>query len=147
MSVILLLLLDAKEHVFFTLAPAILIWTVGSEFIEKEKALRERVFSILKRNIQYFLPSLLFLILMFSTSIIPLNIYNASILGLVDGGLTAMSKGFELRVATYNQDVQFNRDVARMIPLLEIPENASFIVNFFVYFFNKIGRASCRERV
>lgn len=75
---------------------------------------------------------------MFTTSLIPLNIYNASILGLVEGGLESMTSNFDLEVATYNRDVAANVDVAKVIPIFSIPEGASTLTNTLISFINVI---------
>lgn len=124
----LLLIFDAKEHVFYSLAPAIVIWLCTESYSMYKgnyvKIFKETFIS----GVKMFLPSLIFLILMFATSLIPLNVYNASILGLVDGGLKEATKGFNVEEATYNQDLQFNKEDAVSIPLIPIPEGENSII-------------------
>lgn len=134
----LLLLLDAKEHVFFTVAPAILLWIFVTSFLNNKKKKLESLRRFILNNIKIFLPSLIFLILMFSTSLIPLNIYNANILGLIEGGLKPMYSNFDIDMATYNRDSAVNIDTARVMPTLEIPNDASIILSFFIYVINII---------
>ncbi len=132
----LLLLLDSKEHVFYTMAPAFVIWIgIYSFLLYRNNWIKGfKVFVV--DNIKLFLPSLIFLILMFTTSLIPLNIYNANILGLVEGGLESMTSNFDLEVATYNRDVATNVDVAKVMPEFKIPTDASIMGSFFRSFIN-----------
>mgnify|MGYP001106716329 CR=1 FL=1 len=137
-GLLLLLLLDSKEHVFYTIAPAFVIW-IGIESFMKHKGewlncLKEFVSS----GFKLFLPSLIFLILMFTTSIIPLNIYNANILGLIDSGLEEMTSNFNLEIATYNRDVAVNVDIAKIMPTFSIPEGTPIIISALLSFINTI---------
>jgi hypothetical protein len=134
----LLLLLDSKEHVFYTMAPAFVVWiAINSLPLYKKNWIKAlKIFVV--DNIKLFLPSLIFLILMFTTSLIPLNIYNANILGLVEGGLESMTSNFDLEVATYNRDVASNVDVAKVMPIFSIPEGASALTNILFTFINVI---------
>jgi hypothetical protein len=124
----LLLVFDAKEHVFFSLAPAIVIWLIIEAYREYKGSFWKIIKGIFFSGVKMFLPSLVFFILMFTTSLIPLNAYNASILGLVEGGLKVASKGFNIDEATYNQDLQFNKEDAVSIPLIPIPEGEDSVV-------------------
>ncbi|HOR06289.1 MAG TPA: hypothetical protein PLR67_02870, partial [Candidatus Dojkabacteria bacterium] len=129
-GIYLLLLLDAKEHVFFSLLPALGIWILIKEW--------GSVKNIFLSGIKLLLPSVVFLVLMFTTSLVPLNIYNANILGLIEGGLSEMSEGFESKTATYNQDLQFNKGVAKTIPLLVGDTDLVKIVNLGLSYIGKI---------
>ena len=129
-GIYLLLLLDAKEHVFFSLLPALGIWVLIKEW----GSIKNTFLS----GIKLLLPSAVFLVLMFTTSLVPLNIYNANILGLIDGGFFEMGRGFFSERATYNQDIQFNKDVARTIPLLTGDTDLIKIVNMGLSYLGKI---------
>lgn len=144
-GIFLLLLLDSKEHVFYTVAPAFVIWIGMESFIQNRRNFRYWLKDFIINNIKLFLPSLVFLILMFTTSVIPINMYNASILGLVDGGLESMSSNFELDVATYNRDIAVNNDTARVMPMTMLsPEQPKFLtsissyINIFLSYLGKI---------
>ncbi len=82
-SLLLLLILDAKEYVFFIVVPVLLIYF----FIinEGEKKGIPRILSSLKPFLLLLFPSLIYLVLMFTTSIIPVNMFDASLLGLTEG--------------------------------------------------------------
>ncbi|KKP77942.1 MAG: hypothetical protein UR73_C0007G0027, partial [candidate division WS6 bacterium GW2011_GWF1_35_23] len=131
-GIYLLLLLDAKEHVFFSLLPALGIWILIKEW--------GSIKNIFLSGIKLLLPSVTFLVLMFTTSLVPLNIYNANILGLIDGGLSEMSEGFESKTATYNQDLQFNKDTAKSVPLISSTEDKSVFVDGINILISYIGK-------
>lgn len=141
----LLLLLDSKEHVFYTIAPALVIWIGIGAYIQYKKNLWIWFKDFVVNNIKIFLPSLIFLILMFTTSIIPMNMYNANILGLVEGGLESMTSNFDVEVATYNRDVAVNTDTAKVMPIITtLPKESTFLtliskyVNIFLSYLGKI---------
>ena len=72
-SFLLLLVFESKEYVFFTILPPLFIYLL---FINKK---------FLKTTINFFLlllPSLIYIYLMFNSSIIPINMFNASFLGI-----------------------------------------------------------------
>lgn len=129
-GIYLLLLLDAKEHVFFSVLPALGIWILIKEW--------GSIKNIFLSGVKLLLPSVVFLVLMFTTSLVPLNIYNANILGLIDGGLSEMGRGFFPETATYNQDLQFNKGLARTIPLLVGDSNLVKVVNIVLSYIGKI---------
>lgn len=140
----LLLLLDFKEHVFYTISPAILLWVGFNSFLP----LKEFTYSIIGKMIKdafvLFLPSLIFLCLMFFTSIIPLNVYNANILGLVEKGITPMASNFETEAATYNRDIDVHDGIVKTMPLIDIPtENGNILWKFaeiFNIFLSYLGK-------
>ncbi|KKR05751.1 MAG: hypothetical protein UT34_C0002G0258 [candidate division WS6 bacterium GW2011_GWF2_39_15] len=80
---LLMLVLDAKEYVFFTLLPALFIYEVIVNF-EEIKHFFANWFQLLKKAAFLLSPSVIYLYLMFFTSAIPVNMFNASILGLTD---------------------------------------------------------------
>jgi len=82
-SILLLLILDAKEHVFFSLLPPLFICLFIINF-SNIRSLTSSTIKTLKSIILLLLPSLGYLYLMFNTSLIPINMFNASILGLTN---------------------------------------------------------------
>lgn len=134
----LLLLLDSKEHVFYTVAPAFVIWLFIESWINNKKNLfgwiKESIFS----GIKIFLPSLVFLFLMFCTSVVPLNIYNANILGLIDEGLAPMISNFDLEMSTENRDAAINAGLAKIMPTISAQNIDSTVVSYLVSFINTI---------
>lgn len=125
-GIFLLLLLDSKEHVFYTIGAGILVWLIYESYT-KGKNIVNRFLILVSNGLKLFLPSLVFLILMFSTSLIPLNIYNGNILGLIEGGTSSVLSNFDIDMATFNNDTETNKDLARVMPLFEMPETLSSI--------------------
>lgn len=141
----LLLLLDAKEHVFFTVAPAFVIWLGVESYINNKGKWFSWVKELLLNGLKLFLPAFAFLILMFTTSVIPLNIYNANILGLINGGTEPMAYNFEVEQATANRDVATNENIARVMPTISVPPESSIlfasiisVINFGLSYIGKI---------
>ena len=91
MSLVFLLLLDSKEYVFLIFAIFFVIWLFVSS---KEIGFWKRIWQVVKTCVIVFLPSLVWIVLMFTTGIIPVNMYLASILGLVQGDLSYTLKHF-----------------------------------------------------
>ncbi len=77
MSLIFLLLLDSKEYIFFVFALFYLILLL----IESDKKGVSKIVEVLKQYVLIMLPSAVWLVLMFTTSIIPMNMYVVSTLG------------------------------------------------------------------
>jgi hypothetical protein len=99
----LLLMLDAKEHIFFTVAPVFVIYTIINHFYFPNisngwKKLKGTLLELFKG---YFF-SILWIILMFTTSIIPINMFVASIAGQIKGGITWHLSQFRSASATEN---------------------------------------------
>lgn len=90
-SLSLLLILDAKEYVFFILSIPILIY-LFIEFLFKIKEVRERyfIFKYLKKVLIIFSLPVLYLLLMVFTSIIPYNSYTGRVLLISEGRLGKM---------------------------------------------------------
>ena len=91
-GIILLLILDSKEYVFFIFSIALTIQIL----IQRKK--------IVTRSLLIFSPSLIFLFLMFFTSLIPLNIFIASTLNLTQTTATDnyQIRHFSAKYATVN---------------------------------------------
>ncbi len=135
-GVYLLLLLDSKEHVFYTLLPAILIWIIIKAYLENKGKIIQILKEVLLNCLKMFLPSLLFLLLMFSTSVIPLNIYDAKILGLIKGGFVRMLSDFDTNLATYNRDIVENENIAKAVPLIKVENQMESLQAYFINGFN-----------
>lgn len=81
----LLLIFEAKEYMFFALAPAYVLWGfiyeahVGGSKILIAKKILIRLFAA-------FSPTILSLVLMFYSAVVPVNMFAASLLGIVDKG-------------------------------------------------------------
>ncbi len=81
-GLLLVLLLDAKEYIYFGFAAPYFLWLAVTSYSSENNGFVKRAVSVLKVTIPQILPTLLFFVLMFCTSIIPLNIYIAFITGL-----------------------------------------------------------------
>jgi hypothetical protein len=92
---ILFLMLDAKEYVFFTIVPILVLWEIYVSFSQGLRVLFTNLFA-------YFIFPAIYLFLMFSTSVVPLNMYNASISGLIENGLEWSKSEFSVYNATVN---------------------------------------------
>ncbi|NLE31278.1 glycosyltransferase family 39 protein [Candidatus Dojkabacteria bacterium] len=91
---LLLLILDAKEYLFFCILPALGIYLLILKYTEIKNIWKSMIFA-LKDYFIILAPSLVFLILMFTTSIIPINMFNASFLGLTEGKLNYQIRQIE----------------------------------------------------
>lgn len=79
----LLLILDAKEYVFFVLLPVYLIWLSINQLISNNKIYKKILNIIIKFLIVLF-PSIIWLFLMFFTPFIPINMFVASTIGITN---------------------------------------------------------------
>jgi hypothetical protein len=100
-SLTLLLILDAKEYVFFMIIPALLIYIL---FLELRKFDFKCLCLCAKAYIQMFFFPSIFLLLMIFTSLIPLNMYALSIIpGVTKGGVEYQVRHFTTDLATTNR--------------------------------------------
>lgn len=129
-SLFFLLLLDVKEYAFFIFALVYLVWL----FIDSNKVkFINRVWSIIKKAFIVFLPSLIWIILMFTTDLIPVNMFLASIIGLKDNSFGYLINHFELDISTVN-----SLEGSRNIPLILIKETWAPFIQFLCSFINII---------
>jgi len=91
MSLVFLLLLDSKEYVFLIFVIFYVLWLLISS---KETKFFAKIWDVFKTSVIVFFPSLVWVVLMFTTGLIPVNMFLASIFGLVDGDLTYTLKHF-----------------------------------------------------
>ncbi len=120
LSLLFLLLLDVKEYVFFVFALAYVIWL----FIESEEdSFFKKLWDVIKKSIIMFLPSIIWTVVMFTTNLIPVNMFLASIVGLKDDAFIYLTKHFETTTSTFNALVR-----GRNIYQIVIQENWNPIV-------------------
>lgn len=113
----LLLLLEAKEHVFLTVAPVFAIFTFIDHFYFRDISSRlEKLKSLLSELFKGYFLSILWIILMFTTSIVPMNMFIASISGQVNYEVNWNRSQFSTMVATDNLMGAQSRE----IPLISI---------------------------
>lgn len=97
----LLLILDAKEYLFFMILPAIVIYILIFNWNGFSK---KYILLCFKNYIQMFLPTLVFVLLMIFTSVIPLNMYTLSLIpGVTKGGVEYQLEHFDVDMATTNR--------------------------------------------
>ena len=99
-----MLLLDAKEYVCFLFIPAFLLWIVFDEmFGAGQRSPAATVHMVISRWTAGLLPSLVYLVLMLCTGIVPINMFAAYLMGLLDRGITVAADQMRLDMATANQ--------------------------------------------
>ncbi len=99
LGLLFLLLLDVKEYVFAIFAVFYVVWM----FIDsKEEKFLPRIWEVIKQSVVVFLPSLIWVILMFTTHIIPVNMFLASIIGLKDNAFGYLASHFDIETSTAN---------------------------------------------
>ena len=102
-GIIFLLMLDAKEHVFLTVAPLYMLYL----FIEWVRKINRKEFwkhskDFLYKNLVAYLPALVWVILMFTSSVIPINMFIPSILGAVETGQDWNIGHFSVEIGSQN---------------------------------------------
>lgn len=102
LGLLLLLILEAKEYVFFVVVFSLIVWL----FFYQVQTHKPKIIKIIKGFIAdgflMLAPSALYLVLMFATPLIPINMFDASILGL-----TKNSYLYQLRhIKTNNYETQ-----------------------------------------
>lgn len=100
-GLILLLMMEAKEHVFYMIGLGYGVWIMLDGYRMYDRWLH-RIQYVFVEGFKAFFPSLAYLVLMFTTGLIPVNMFNASILGLIETGTTWAKKNFNVNVATAN---------------------------------------------
>ena len=117
----LLLMLDAKEHVFFTVAPVYGLYILLEELrMVKEKGVGIAVANIITRSFAAFVFSLLYIILMFGTSIIPLNIFLSAILGFNDFGLDWITSQFSFEFGSANLLDEGGKEIFKLSDFIQV---------------------------
>lgn len=111
----LLLMLDAKEHVFLTVAPAYGIYLLISGFYKVRKVeLWKKIKEILVKSLSGYFLSFVWIVLMFCTSIVPMNMFVASILGFTEGGLMWSASQFSIDAASQNLMYEGGKEIAKL---------------------------------
>jgi len=120
LGILLMLILDTKEYIFFITVPAFGVWVLVDEFSDPaHKTFLTKVRFLAARLTAAFLPAGVYLVLMFCTSLIPLNMFAAHVLGLSEGGRAnpALSR-FSPKMATEN----VWRSGRELVPMRTRPE-------------------------
>ena len=137
LGLLFLILLDVKEYIFFIFALSYVFFL----FIDsKEKKFFRKIIDVFKQSLIIFSPSLLWIVLMFTTSIIPVNMFLASTIGLLNTKFSYLLLHFNIEVSTYNA-----LEGGMNIPLIDISDSLSpffqkifSIVNIFLSYLGKI---------
>ena len=88
----LLLILDAKEYIFYVLVPTLTLWILFIELQNKKILISKKLLNLIQKLFVLFIPSLIYLSLSFFTSLIPINMFNASLLGLTEDSISYQLK-------------------------------------------------------
>jgi len=102
-GLLLLIVLDAKEHVFFQIAPGIFFFHIYSDLIRDKD-----VFKFLLNNICLWIFSIIYVFLMMYTGLIPVNSFIISILPLSEVGTQWVKSGFVYGALPKNPDLYMN---------------------------------------
>jgi len=112
-----LLMLDAKEHIFLTVAPLYGVYIfINYTFFIKGISIWKRIKEIISKSFVAYILPLMWVIIMFTTSIIPVNMFMASISGLVNTGMAWNKSQFSTQLATQNL---LEDETAKSIPSLK----------------------------
>ena len=99
MSLVFVLLLDTKEYVFLVFVIVYILWLF---ITSKEKKFFRKIWEVFKQCTVVFIPSLIWIVLMFFTSIIPVNMFLASTIGLIQSSWSYTIKHFQSGLTTLN---------------------------------------------
>ncbi|GEM_PF-1884523 len=138
LGIVLLLLLDAKEYLFFMFGSGYFIWVV-IKYFRLYETLYSKIKYIILECIQLYILPLFWIVLMFTTSIIPVNMFVASILGLVDTGLEYTTQHFSADVATQNL-LEGGTESPRFYVSEDYPIFLQYILNFLNSIISYIGK-------
>ncbi len=138
LSILFLLLLDAKDYVFLVFGVFYIIWL----FIDApaENPLK-RFFYVARQSFFIFLPSLVWIVLMFTTSIIPINMYLASLFGLIDGNLNYTLKHFSTEIASTNL-LEDGKNISLVTDQVVSSNNryVSFLIDGYNFVMSYVGK-------
>ena len=134
-GLIFLLMLDAKEHFFLTTAPIFGVYI----FLSQVWFVQRRGFWLKLKNLiielfKTYSLSLIWIVLMFTTSIIPMNMFVASIGGQIDRGISWNTSQFKSTAATENlitEDKKEIPSILEMKPIVESCGKSLIYCNFF----------------
>ncbi len=111
----LLLMLDAKEHVFLTVAPLYALYIFLSEIREiGGRKILETLKQIFIKGFSGFSFSVIWVVLMFYTSVIPMNMFVASISGFIENGSEWNKDQFSVEFASENLMGETGKEIPRL---------------------------------
>lgn len=114
------LIFDAKEYVWFMILPGFLIYILWERF---RKSFFPMLWEYFKTFFKILLPTVVLLLLMVFTRVVPLNMYALSIIpGVTKGGVEYQLKHFDVELSTTNRI----EDDAPSIQNIPLGENTVF---------------------
>ncbi|MCP4156474.1 MAG: hypothetical protein GY757_52660 [bacterium] len=109
----LMLLLDAKESTFFMVLPGYVLWVLYDEYRKKKKNPGNKLIpACADRLLAGFIPVILFLVLMLTTTVVPLNPVISKIFGLNYGGFSTFLERFNYNQTTLNSSDKNSRRIS-----------------------------------
>jgi len=133
LSFLFLLLLDAKEYIFIIFAFVYVIWLFVNS---PEKKLLFRIIGVIKRSFLVFLPSIVWTVLMFTTHIIPVNMFLASIIGLKGNKFRYLTMHLSPQISTTNgldEGIEIPRLASKVVACEETTILESFVHTLIPY--------------
>ena len=129
----LLLMFDAKEYVMYMILPAYLLYILFKEW----KGFNVKTLWVyIKSYTQILLPTTVFITLMITTSIIPINAYALSVIpGVTEGGITYNLKHFDTEIATINR---IDLDASEIPTLFNNETVVGKVLNTGIEYFGKL---------
>lgn len=125
----LLIILDSKEYLFFTLLPAYFLWIITNELTTKNN-FRKNILNIFIKFLITLLPSIIWFILMFFTPFIPINMFFATMIGFIKNNF-----GYVKSTFSYNSISNFveKQTISQSIqPIINTSINISYIKNIYI---------------
>lgn len=114
----LLFMLDAKEHVFFTVAPLYAVFILINQVSNIKKGnIGIAIKDVLGKLLSGYILPIIWIILMLTTSIIPINMFVASISGLTHSGLDWNKEQFSTEAASQNLIGETGKEIPEMSDL------------------------------
>ncbi len=129
LGLIFLLLLDAKEYLFFMFGLGYFIWIVVKYFKARDFK------NIFLESIQLYGLSLIYIALMFTTSVIPVNMFIASTIGLIETGTTYVAMHFSTDTVAMNL---IKDEEVKTIFQFVVTEDMHIVLQFVLNFLNAI---------
>ncbi len=100
-GLILLIMFDAKEHVFFTISTFYMIGlAIESYFVNGLRKIKCIFEDLSKYAFKLFVPTAIIVIFMHTTQFIPINMYASYVIGTIDGGANSQLK--QIRTGSNN---------------------------------------------
>lgn len=135
----LLLTLDAKETVFFMILPGLLIYILISSW---QGYTLQTLKLIIKKSLQVLIPSIIYLLLMLFTSVIPLNTVIFTLIpGVTEGGVEYQMKHFEMKAAVQSIARLKTPEAATVYTYLPFEEKGgNFFMRAFTLLIGYVGK-------